>query len=210
MSDITLYGFAPSSYTWSVRMACAEKGLSHDLVGADFGSNELLAVHPFNKIPAMRHGDFILHESSAIMHYIDDAFVGPALQPGDAKGRALQEQWISDIIDYMYDCCVRKIVIQRIVVPMRGGEPDEAMIAEGVPLARQAMEMTDKRLRESDFLAGDDPCLADFLMIPIAVYLTKVPEGETIMDGLDGLTAWIGRMTRRPAFVETVPQPPGE
>ncbi len=95
-------------------------------------------------------------------------------------------------------------------MPKRGGQPDEDKIAEGLPLARQAMEITDKRLRESDFLAGDDPSLADFMMIPIAVYLTKVPEGEKIMNGLDGLSAWIGRMTRRPAFVETVPQPPGE
>ncbi len=92
MPDITINGFPPSSYTWSVRIAFAERGISYELQGADFGADELLAVHPFNKIPAMRHGDFILHKSSAIMHYIDDTFDGPALQPAHAKGRALQEQ----------------------------------------------------------------------------------------------------------------------
>lgn len=210
MSDITLYGFPPSSYTWSARIACEEKGITHDLEGLDFGSDELLAVHPFGKIPAMRHGDFVLNETSGISHYVDEAFDGPPLQPADAKGRALQEQWISNIVDYYYPCCIKNIVIERIVVPMRGGETDEEKVANAVPDAHQFMGVADQQLAKSDYLAGEAPCIADFMMIPIAVYMSKVPEQEQILGGLGNVAAWMERMTSRPSFAATAPPPPGE
>ena len=78
MSDITLYGFPPSSYTWTARMVAEEKGISHDLEPIEFGSDALKALHPFGKIPIMTHGDLTLYETAAICRYIDEAFDGPA------------------------------------------------------------------------------------------------------------------------------------
>ena len=70
MTDVTLYGFPSSSYTWSARMACEEKGISHDLEAIEFGSDEHKALHPFAKIPVMKHGDLVLYETAAICQYI--------------------------------------------------------------------------------------------------------------------------------------------
>jgi len=209
MSDITIYGFPPSSYTWSARIAAAEKGISHDLESPDFGSDDLLALHPFGKIPAMKHGDVVLYETSAISHYIDLAFNGPALQPSDPAGIAQMEQWISNIIDYYYEWCIKRIVIQRIVVPVRGGETDEEMVADAAPHAKHVLEVANRRLGESDYLAGPEASIADFMMTPIAIYMSKTPEGEEILNGTPALNDWIGRMSSRPSFEATVPPPPG-
>ncbi len=100
MSDVTLYGFPPSSYTWSARMACEEKGLSHDLEPIEFGSDEHKALHPFAKIPIMKHGDVTVYETAAICHYMDQTFDGPPLTPADAAGQARMMQWNSAIVDY--------------------------------------------------------------------------------------------------------------
>ena len=116
-------------------MVCEEKGVSHELEGVELGSDDHRRLHPFCKIPVMKHGGLVLHETTAICRYIDEAFDGPALQPADAADRALMDQWISTFVDYYYDCCIRHIVIQRLLVPARGGTPDEAMISDAIPQA---------------------------------------------------------------------------
>ena len=71
MSEITMYGLPGSSYTWSARMVCEEKGVSHELEGVELGSDDHRRLHPFCKIPVMKHGGLVLHETTAICRYID-------------------------------------------------------------------------------------------------------------------------------------------
>ena len=99
MADVKLYGFPQSSYVRTVRLVLEEKAVAYELVPVSFGSDELLAVQPFGKIPAFAHGDFRLYETSAICRYVDETFDGLALTPNDARGRARMEQWISAIND---------------------------------------------------------------------------------------------------------------
>jgi glutathione S-transferase len=209
MADIKLYGFAPSSYTWTARLVAEEKGISHELEAIEFGSDDHKALHPFAKIPIMDHGDNRLYETSAICRYIDEAFDGPALQPSDPFERASMEQWNSSVVDYFYDWCIRRIVVQRIVVPSRGGETDEAMVADAVSPAKHTMEVADKRLGQSDYLAGDAPSIADFMLVPVAFYLNQVPEAAQTMADKPALEGWLSRMQSRPSFAATVPNPPG-
>ena len=49
---------------------------------------DYLARHPFGRIPAFEHEGFRLYETNAISHYVDAAFVGPALMPDDLRQRA--------------------------------------------------------------------------------------------------------------------------
>ncbi len=74
MSDIVVYGFAPSTYVRTARQALAEKGVDNDLETGEFGSAALLELHPFSRIPAFAHGDVRLYETSAIVRYVDEAF----------------------------------------------------------------------------------------------------------------------------------------
>jgi glutathione S-transferase len=207
MTDITLYGFPASSYTWSARMVCEEKGISHELKSIEFGSDAHKALHPFARIPIMQHGDLVIYETAAICHYIDQTFDGPALAPADAAGQARMVQWNSALVDYYYDWCTRRIVVQRLVVPNRGGTPDEDMIAEAVPHARHGMSVADAALQSSAYLAGDAPSTADYLLAPIVNYIGAVPEGETVMEGLSALDGWLSRMQARPSFAATAPSP---
>src|ERR1044071_6611119 len=129
MADVTLYGDSPSTYVRTARLACHEKGVSYNLEHADLAGEPFAKLHPFRKMPAMRHGDFVVYETSAITRYIDAAFPGPALQPADLKARARMDQGVSAVSDYCYQTMIREIVIQRVLVPMRGGKPDQAMIS---------------------------------------------------------------------------------
>lgn len=205
MADIKLYGFAQSSYTWSARIAAEEKGITHELIDIEFGSESHRALHPFAKIPAMQHGDFVLYETSAISRYIDETFDGPALQPDDTKARALMDQWISAYNDNIYPAVAKQIVIQRIVIPRQGGETDEAVVKEGAEKAAYQMAVLEKALSQSEYLAGDSFSIADMIAAPILWYLEKLPEGEMLYAKTTAVNAWRKRIEARPSFAATIP-----
>lgn len=67
MPDVQIIGLPQSNFVWAVRIALAEKGVAHDSVPAPPHSREVAAVHPFGKVPVLRHGDITFGESRAIV-----------------------------------------------------------------------------------------------------------------------------------------------
>src|ERR1700749_4290961 len=95
MPELETIGGPASNFVWVCRIACAEKGVPYTLTSVMPHTPEVDAIHPFGKIPVMRHGDFTLCESKAIATYIDRTFVGPNLFSDDAKTCAKSVQWVS-------------------------------------------------------------------------------------------------------------------
>ena len=67
MAKVEIIGLARSSYTRVVRMVCEEKGIDYDHVDTSPHSPEVNAIHPFGKVPVMRHGE---HHIAAILTYV--------------------------------------------------------------------------------------------------------------------------------------------
>ena len=101
MSKAVIYGPAYSTFARTVRLALEEKGADYDIVEVDIltGAHqtpEHLARHPFGKVPAFEHDGFALYETDAIARYVNQAFDGPELEPGDARARArMNRPWPS-------------------------------------------------------------------------------------------------------------------
>jgi glutathione S-transferase len=208
MATITIYGWAPSTYTRTARMYCVEKGVDHTLEGIELHSEAHKALHPFAKIPIMEHGDFRLYETPAIGRYIDEAFDGPALQPADPKARAVMTQWMTVLEDYLYGAMIRGVVLPRVVYPMRGMDPDEELIARSMPLVVEQLAVLDQGLAGADYLAGAAPSLADWLVEPVITYLRNTPDAGAAVNGSENVVAWHDRMMARPSFAATMPSPP--
>ena len=88
MTQPTVHGPGFSTYVRSVRIALEEKGVPYQLNEFNFFEGmpaEQLQRHPFGKVPAFEHDDFMLYETFAICRYIDEAFDGPRLQPEDLR-----------------------------------------------------------------------------------------------------------------------------
>ena len=88
---LTLYGLPVSTYTTKVRIALHAKGTAFAELPPTEGyrSAAWRAIVPSGTIPAIDHDGFILAESEAILEYLDEAFPGPSLFPGNAKDRAV-------------------------------------------------------------------------------------------------------------------------
>lgn len=205
MADITIIGFAPSTYVRTVRMACEEKGVSYELEPLDFGSDALRAVHPFSKIPAMRHDGLTLWETTAICRYVDEAFDGPALVPAGLQERAWMEQWLSAGNAYYDRDIVRALVLERLVAPRFEREPDEAKIAEAMPRITHQIQVMDAWLADHKYLAGGTPSIADYLLVPMLFYAYLTPEGKPVIDDAPAMMRWWADISARPSFAATAP-----
>ena len=96
--DLVLYGSDSygSPYVFSAFVTLTEKGVPFRLEVLSLGRKEhqrpeYAGNSITGKVPALRHGDFWLAESSAIDEYVEDAFQPPAyprLYPADPKARA--------------------------------------------------------------------------------------------------------------------------
>lgn len=209
MSKPTLYGPAYSTYTRSVRLAMEEKGVDYDLVEVDFLQGpmpaEQIERHPFVKVPALEHDGFKLYEVSAIGRYVDEVFDGPSLQPDDARERARMTQIISILDSYTYPCAIGQLVIQRLVMPMLGNQPDEAAIAAALPAIGKCMNVLAGLRADNAFLVGSQLTLADLHFVPIYDYFRNTPESDAILEQNPGLRAWWDGVSKRESVQKTQP-----
>jgi len=209
MAKPILYGPRFSSYVRTVRLVLAEKEVAYDLCDVDTmsGGNKEpahLARHPFGKTPAFEHEGFVLYETCAITRYIDEAFAGQRLQPGDPGGRAIMAQCISIIDSYAYQPMIQGIVIPRFRAARTGKKPDEAVIEAAVPAASEALAAMEA-LFVGEFIAGKFLSLADLHFAPICDYFRQTPEGESLFSGTPKLSRWWSTMSRRPSIEATQP-----
>ena len=164
-----------------------------------------MARHPFAKVPAFEHHGFELYETRAITRYVDGAFDGPDLQPADARGRARMDQIVSIVDAYAYPAIIGQIVIQRLVVPLQGGTPDEAAIEGAVPMAQTCFDAVEGLLSDDLYMAGDSISLADLHVIPVFDYCRQTPEGKKLLANAPKLERWWAAVGERESVAKTAP-----
>jgi glutathione S-transferase len=205
MAQVTLYGSSISTYVRTARIALAEKGVGYDLKDVWVDSPEITQRHPFQKIPVLRHGDFELYETFAVARYIDEAFPGPALQPSDPKARGRMTQWISVHNSYCYPTLIGGIVLERVAPKLLNRPSDEAKIKATLPEAQQRLDVLEKAVGTTPYLAGNEPTLADYFLYPVMFYVSVVPEGNALLESRPGLRRWMAAIGDRKSVKDTTP-----
>ncbi|MGD9979158.1 MAG: glutathione S-transferase family protein [Hyphomonadaceae bacterium] len=206
MSRIVLYGFPRSTYVNVVRLVLEHKGLAYDFhdLETEMGKPKHLALHPFNRVPVLAHGDFQLYETAAIIGYLDDAFPQSRLTPDDAQARGRMNQWISALNAYYYPYIVYHLGHERLVFPALGIPADERVVAAAIPRINTALDVMDAALADGrPFLVGDALTLADYALTPTMTSLSRSPEGQDLLQRRAHIVAWRQRMDATPA-VKTV------
>lgn len=208
MATVEILGFAPSSYTRVARMTCEEKGVPYQLNQMPPHSPDVLAIHPFGKIPALRHGDFTLCESKAIADYIDRSFDGPPLFPADPRERARAEQWVSIVNTMMDPLMIRTYLFGYFFPKTADDKPNRAVIDGAVPALRAQIAILEKAVAPTGYLAGDRYFFPDINLMAILYYVKMFPEGAQALSSARSLAAYYERNAERPSFKNTIPPPP--
>ncbi len=204
-ATIVLLGDPRSTYVRTARMGLAEKGVKYTLQPVGPHTPEILAVHPFGRLPAFRDGRVALFETSAILRYVEEAFPGPSILPGTIRDRARCEQWVSAINAYYYELMIRRYVLQYIFPKGADGKPDRATIDAAAKEMPAKLAILDGTYGERDVLAGKAVSMADLFLAPILHYVEQFPEGKQLLPNYPNLMRGQAAIRARPSFAATTP-----
>src|SRR5215469_7661958 len=169
MSEVTLFGFPRSVYVQMAGIVLTHREVPytfHDLE-TEMNTPSHLALHPFERVPILRHGGFAVYETSAIVAYIDDVFAANPLTPADPQKRARMNQWIGAVNGYYYPYLIYHVSHERNVYPQLGIPSDEKVVAAAMPKVEVCLQVMERELKpQNAFLAGPEATLADFFMLP--------------------------------------------
>jgi len=210
MTEIVLYGPAYSAYTRTAILTLVEKGVTYRLAEVDFSDGMPAAQrrrHPFAKVPALAHGDFLLYETQAICRYVDAAFDGPALQPSEPRALARMAQIVGILDSYLSLPIRMGLTNQLIYRPLFGEETDEALVAKSEAIVADGLPALEACMTGSTCLVGSQASLADFHAVPLIDYLLMCPRGDAYLAATPRLAAWWQRWRDRPSVRRTRPMP---
>src|SRR5712675_2705980 len=169
MADIMVFGFPHSSFVHIAQLVLAHKDVPYTFndLEPNMGSPKHLELHPFDRVPILQHGDFVLYETSAIVAYLEELFPTPSLQPNTPRGRARMNQWISAVNSYYYPYMIYHVGHERNVFPRLGIPSDEEVVAHALPKIEIGLQLMQRQLADGrPYLVGADPTIADYYLLP--------------------------------------------
>ncbi len=166
-----LHNYFRSSASFRVRIALALKGLSYDYIPLHLarGEHKLPAYAALSAdalVPLLEIDGVKLSQSMAIIEYLDDKYLEPALLPKDALGRARVRalaQSIACEIHPLNNLRILKYLTRVLKVD------EEAKNTWYVHWCREGLEAFERQLTQlsrAKFCYGDTPTMADCCLVP--------------------------------------------
>lgn len=206
---LTLMGFGPSVYARIARMALIELDLSADYVEvnpfAETPDPALTDVNPIGRVPVLKHGDFILSETAAILRYLDNLSLLPSLIPECPKSAARMQQIIGIVDAHLYVPLVREAFGHGVFRPREGAPFDPDLVAAGVAQSLLALSLLERIATEGHQLDGETFSLADLHLMPMMAYGFQVPQVLEEMRRFPVLSGWWETIRARPSLLQTDP-----
>jgi glutathione S-transferase len=192
--------FAPSPRR--VRMYCAEKGLSYELVEVDIAAREhlapgYLAVNPVAELPAAEFDDGQrLTESLAICRRLEELHPEPPLFGRDGPERARVNQWIDRLMFRLY---VPMSHVFKHTHAFWAGRLTQVPAWGELQRAEVLAELAalDRHLATSPFVAGPAFTMADVVAFT-SIDFGK-PSGIRVDPAQTHLHAWFEGIRARPS-----------
>ena len=186
---ITLHGFASSNYYNIVKHALLYKEIpfQEDLVFA--GSDELLAVNPMGKVPAITTDDGIsLSESSVICDFIEEAYPATPLYPESVTERAVVRQ-IMKTAELYFELPSRRL----IPYVFSGNEAPDAIKQEVRQVLARGIPALNRLCQFSPWIAGKEFTMADIYVHYVNAIVNAVGSSQLDWDVLaeiPGMKEW--------------------
>ena len=198
-----VFGFPLSPFVRKVHVVAAEKGIAVEIVVSDPRSPhpDFLAASPFRKIPALKDGEYLLADSTAIATYLDALNSDPPILPSDPKARG-KAVWWEEFADTILVPAGGKIVFNRFVGPKFLGLPgDEAAAALGEQEIEPILAYLEGAAPAEGWLAGDAYSIGDIAVASTLMtlgYVGMAPDAAKH----PATAAWYARVIARQAWID--------
>jgi glutathione S-transferase len=201
---IRLYRARYSTNVERVALALAFKGLEAESTWIEYSDRRPVEeVSGQGLVPVIVDGETVVHDSPAILRYLEQRRPDPPLFPADAARRAE----VDVFVDWFN--LVWKTWPNGIEAELGRPEPDAGVIAGHAARMSEALDRFESMLAGRDHLMGDGFSAADCIAFPFVKYAAgRDPEdGELFhrildehqsVNGRERLRDWIGRVGARP------------
>jgi maleylacetoacetate isomerase/maleylpyruvate isomerase len=180
----TLYSFWRSSAAFRVRIALNLKGIDYDIIpvhlrkgGGEQIKESYQALNPNGLVPLYMEDDVPLHQSTAIIEYLEEKYPNPPLLPKNLQDRAWVRALAQDIAADIHP--INNLRVLRYLVGTLGVN-DENKTIWYAHWVKKGLTSLEKRLasdaRVGLFCYGDLPTMADVFLVPqvFNAYDTKI------------------------------------
>jgi glutathione S-transferase len=202
---IKIWGRNTSSNVQKAMWAVGELGIPHQRIdiGGAFGQNnepKYLAMNPNGLVPTLEEEDgFLLWESNSIVRYLAGKYDRTgALEPRDARQRALASQWM----DWQLS------VLGPAIGPAFWGlirtpedKRDHAAIKASQEKTTKSMAMLDAQLGKTEFVAGSHFSYGD---IPVGIMCYRFVQLVPNRPAMPNLDRWYKAISGRKPFQDHV------
>ena len=198
-----------SPFCWRARMALAHKGLEVETVPWRFTEKDKLPQPSQGRVPVIRDGDRVVHDSTAIADYLEERYPDrPSLYGGEV-GRGLTrfvQNWTDTVLQVGL---IRLVVldIHRHIGPAdqayfrksreeRFGTTLEEVVKDRearLPAFRASLDPLRRTVERQNFIAGGAPAYADYVVFGAFQWARSISDFELLAED-DPVRAWRGRL----------------
>ncbi|KAH6821396.1 hypothetical protein C2S53_006227 [Perilla frutescens var. hirtella] len=184
-APVKVYGPPLSTAVSRVLVCLLEKDVPFQLLPVNMARGEhkkpdYLKIQPFGQVPAFQDDSITLFESRAISRYVCEKYANQGnkgLFGTDLLEKASIDQWL-EAEGQTFNPPSSVLVFQLAFAPRMKLKQDENVIKQNEAKLANVLDVYDKRLEESRYLAGDDFTLADLSHLPNVQYLNGTDVGE--------------------------------
>jgi glutathione S-transferase len=196
---LKVWGRKTSANVQKVMWAIGELGLACERIdiGGPFGKNrepDYLAINPNGLVPTLEEDGFHLWESNAIVRYLAAKFGAGALDPADARARAVAGQWMDWQLT-MAGPAIFPVFWGLVRTPLEQRDPKA--IDAGKAKTLEAMSILNAQLTKTAYVAGDAFSCGD---IPVGIIVHRFVALVPDHPAMNGLERWYADLCERPAF----------
>jgi len=201
-----IYGSSVSPFVRKVVAFGSEKGLEFKVKGITLGSEdpEFRDASPFGKMPALRDGDYVLADSTAIVVYMDALQQAPPLIPVAARARG-KVMWWDEFADTIFVATVVKMFFNRVVCPKFLGKQGDMAVADRAERNElpPLLAYLEEALPASGWLVEDRLTLADISVVCAFANL-RYAGCRWDTGRYPKLAAFVDKMHARPSFARSL------
>lgn len=211
MTTPALFYDPTSEPSRAVHWFCLEANIPHELryiwlTRSEHLSEEFLAVNPFHKVPALKHGDFCLSEATAIMQYLaeisdsDSAWFGT-----DIEQRAIVNKLLSWYHTNLRQILTLDYFIPVLLMPAYLGisPPSAGEVSAKVAALHVMLSEFDSLLANNTYLAGAEVSAPDILFAAELCALKIDLKFSEVLARYTNITAWLATMQALPHYQES-------
>ncbi|KAH9625463.1 hypothetical protein KSS87_008126 [Heliosperma pusillum] len=207
VTPVKVYG-PPLSTAVSRVLAClVEKHVQFELIHVNMAKAEhkspaFLQIQPFGQVPAFQDDDISLFESRAICRYISEkhASIGNIKLYGtNPLEKASIEQWL-EAESQSFNPPSSTLVFQLAFAPRMNIKQDQGLIDQSKAKLAKVLDVYEKRLGDSRYLAGDEFSLADLSHLPNTQYLVNGTDVEEVFMSRGNVGRWWGEISSRESW----------